>query len=38
MKTGGSILKKNVLGKIRGEQLFYINLRFDYKIATVFSS
>ena len=34
MKTGEFILKKNVLDKIQGEQFFFINLRFDYKIGS----
>ena len=31
IKTYGFMLKKNVLGNIRGAQLLYIALRFDYK-------
>ena len=34
MKTDGFMLKKNVLDKIRGVQLLYIVLRFDYKIGS----
>ena len=34
MKTDGFVLKKNVLGNIRGAQLLYIVLRFDYKIGS----
>ena len=34
MKIDEFMLKKNVLGRIQGAQLFYIALRFDYKIGS----
>ena len=34
MKIDKFMLKKNVLSRIRGAQLFYIAFRFDYKIGS----